>query len=79
MPLTGILFCKVSALIKCGNVGIYKCFMSIMEQCIPHSTLPKGRKLPWVNGHIKHTIRKRNSFWRKSQQNPAYKLKYKQL
>ena len=57
----------------------YKCFMSIMEQCIPRSTLPKGRKLPWVNGHIKHTIRKRNSFWRKSQQNPAYKLKYKQL
>ena len=50
-----------------------------MEQCIPRSTLPKVRKLPWVNGHIKHTIRKRNSFWRKSQQNPAYKLKYKQL
>ena len=77
MPLTGILFCKVSTLIRCGNVGTNASCQS--WNSVPRSTLPKGRKLPWVNGHIKHAICKRKSFWRKSQQNPAYKLKYKQL
>jgi len=52
--------------------------MSIMEQCIPRCTLPKRRKLPWVNSSIRRAISKRNNYWERSRQNPSHREKYKQ-
>jgi len=40
MPLTGMPFCRVT----------------VLEQCIPRCTLPKRRKLPWVNSSIRRAI-----------------------
>ena len=53
-------------------------FMSIMEQCIPHCTLPKRRKLPWVDSSIRQAISRRNNYLKRSRQNPSYRDKYKQ-
>ena len=73
-PLTGILFCKVSALIRCEKVGTSASCQS--WNSVYHAA-------PYPRGGSSHGLMVisniRNSFWRKSQQNPAYKLKYKQL
>jgi len=43
-----------------------------------HCTLPKRRKLPWVNSSIRWAISKRNNYWERSRQNPSHREKYKQ-
>ena len=44
-------------------------FLRVMDECIPSSTLPDCKNLPWLTKEIIQLIRKRNSYFKKAQKN----------
>ena len=51
-------------------------FLNIMEICIPTTTLPTRKNLPWLSKSILQMIKKRNMYYRKSK-SPHYLNKYR--
>ena len=41
-------------------------FLSIMDLCIPHATLPTRKSLPWLTKTLVNAMKKRNYYFRKS-------------
>ena len=58
-----------------------KAFLDIMDTCIPKSTLPDRRSVPWMTKEIVQAIRRRNYFYRKAKRSNSgnYHSKYKNL
>ena len=58
-----------------------KAFLDIMDTCIPKSTLPDRRSVPWMTKEIVQAIRRRNYFYRKAKHSNSgnYCSKYKNL
>ena len=54
-------------------------FLKIMQSCIPRSSLPKRKSLPWLSKHIIQLMRKRNMYFKKSKSSPTYASRYKEL
>ena len=53
-------------------------FLRVMDECIPSSTLPDHKNLPWLTKEI--LIHKRNSYFKKAQKNvPNALQKFKLL
>ncbi len=52
-------------------------FLNIMEICIPTTTVPTRRNLPWLSKSILQLIKKRNMYYRKSKQSPHYFNKHR--
>ena len=40
-----------------------QCFLQIMEECIPHATLPNTINPPWFSKRILQLIKKRNYYY----------------
>ena len=55
-------------------------FLRVMDECIPSSTLPDRKNLPWLTKEIIQLIRKRNFYFKKAQKNnPNALQKFKLL
>ena len=56
-------------------------FLGIMEECIPCSTLPNRKNLPWLTKHIIQLIRKRNNLFKRAQRSgdPRDYQSYKEI
>jgi len=55
-------------------------FLRVMDECIPSSTLPDHKNLPWLTKEIIQLICKRNSYFKKAQKNvPNALQKFKLL
>ena len=56
-----------------------KTFMSVMEQCIPHTSIKAKRNLPWINIELTKSLRSRNLAYKKAKRtnNPNYWNTYK--
>ena len=54
------------------------CIDEIWDKWSNYCTLPKRRKLPWVNSSIRRAISRTNNYWERSRQNPSHREKYKQ-
>ena len=53
--------------------------MSIIEECIPQSSVHTNRNLPWVTTSIRQKMKMRNYYWKKSKTNNSYIPKYRKL
>ena len=56
-------------------------FMSIMEECIPHTTVTSDRNssTPWLSESISRLIQKRNRLYKQKRKSPSTMRKYKHL
>ena len=56
-------------------------FMSIMEECIPHTTVTSDRNssTPWLSKSIIRLIQKRNRLYKQKRKSPSTMRKYKHL
>ena len=53
-------------------------FLRVIDECIPSSTLPDRKNLPWLTKEIIQLIHKRNSYFKKAQKNDPKKKTKKQ-
>ena len=51
--------------------------MSVMEECIPQTTLPSKCNLPWMTPELTKSLRARNLLYKRAKRNNSYRLWHK--